>query len=258
MAAAIQADAGARTIRRTAWAVTGGLAASAWLALVVWDRSPWGRFLDHGTADEALAGAAALGIFVAAWVLMLAAMMLPTTAPLVALFARVVAERLDRRRLTATVLAGYTSVWVVAGLVAYAGDEVLHAADERWGVVGDRGRVLVAGALALAGAYQLTSLKQRCLTACRSPYGVLLSRWRGRAPLAEAYTIGVAHGRTCVGCCWALMVIMFAIGAGSLGWMLLLAAVMTVEKTAPRGALLTRPLGALLLATAGVLVVAHL
>jgi predicted metal-binding membrane protein len=258
MAATIQANAGARTLRRTAWAVTGGLAASAWLVLVVWDRSPWGRFLDHGTADEAVAGAAALGVFVAAWVLMLAAMMLPTTAPLVALFARVVGERPDRRRLTATVLAGYTSVWVVAGLVAYVGDEVLHAVDDRWSVVGERGRLLVAAALAIAGAYQLTSLKQRCLTACRSPYGVLLSRWRGRSPLAEAYTIGTSHGRTCVGCCWALMVIMFAIGAGSLGWMLVLATVMTIEKTAPRGPLLTQPLGALLLAAGAVLAVTHL
>lgn len=128
----------------------------------------------------------------------------------------------------------------------------MHAVDLRWDILADRGQLLVAGALALAGAYQLTSLKGRCLTACRSTYGLVLARWQGRSPLSEAYAIGIEHGQTCVGCCWALMATMFALGAGSLGWMLVLAAVMTVEKTARRGAALTRPLGvALLISAAG-------
>lgn len=233
-----------------AWVLTTTLSVGAWALLVAWEASPLGRFLDHHGGGTTLPGPAALGVFVAAWAIMLTAMMLPTTAGLVAPFASMVAARPDRRRLLAALVAGYMAIWIAAGVVAYLGDEALQTLDDRWSIIGDRGWLLGVGALLVAGGYQFSALKVSCLTRCRTPYGLLLSRWRGRAPLAEAYRIGVEHGRTCIGCCWALMLVMFAVGANSLGWMLALAAVMTVEKTARVGRSLTRPLGAALVAVA--------
>lgn len=245
------------TARHTGWALSGGLGTAAWIVLIAWDRSPWAQLLAHHGAED-LAPDVAASVFVGAWALMIAAMMLPTTAPLVSAFGRVVRGRADRRRLLAALLAGYGSVWMVAGLVAYAGDLALHVADDQWGIVGDRGWLLVALAVGAAGAYQYASSKERCLTACRTPAGVIISSWRGHAPAAEAYRIGTSHGFTCVGCCWALMLIMFAIGAGNLGWLLALTAIMTVEKTASWGAAITRPLGVGLLALAAVIVAVQL
>lgn len=245
------------TAEHAGWLLTGGLAAAAWSLLLAWERSPWARLLEHDSG-ETLTAAAAVGVFVAAWVLMLAAMMLPTTAPLVGLFGRVVAARPDRRRLLAGLLAGYGSVWLAAGLVAYAADEALHLVDDRWSILADRGWLLVASAVGAAGLYQLTALKQSCLTQCRTPAGVIVTSWRGQAPIAEAYSIGASHARTCVGCCWALMLIMFAVGAGNLGWFLALAAVMTVEKTARWGATITRPVGYALVMAAVAIAMVHL
>lgn len=240
------------TAERAGWLLTGGLAAAAWSLLVAWERSPWARLLDHDSG-ETLTAAAAVGVFVAAWVLMLAAMMLPTTHPLVAMFTRVVAGRADGRRLVVLLVAGYLVVWTAAGMAAYGGDLVVHDLVDRFPRLEEEAWVLGAGALALAGAYQLSDLKERCLRGCRSPRLVVYSRWRGRAPAAEAFSLGATHGWTCLGCCWALMLLMFALGAGSLGWMLALAAVMTAEKVWSRGPALTRPVGvALLLASAAV------
>ena len=242
-----------RRADRTALVATVLVAAAAWGALVAWDASPWSRYLDHDGLDAASLGPApTIAVFVGGWALMLSATMLPTTRPLVGLFSRVVARRDDGRRLVAVLLAGYLAVWVVVGLLAYAGDVVLHALidGEAWGVS--------AGVLAVAGAYQLSPLKESCLTQCRSPRLQIMGGWHGRHPVAEAFTLGAEHGRTCVGCCWALMLVMFGIGAGSLGWMLALASVMTVEKTWRRGAMLRVPIGAVLLGASAATGVAQL
>ena len=104
-----------------------------------------------------------------------------------------------------------------------------------------------AGLFLLAGAFQFSALKYACLDKCRTPLGFLLSHWHGRRELSEALNIGWRHGVFCVGCCWALMLLMFAVGTTSLGWMLLLALVMATEKNAPWGRRLGRPLGVALL-----------
>lgn len=117
--------------------------------------------------------------------------------------------------------------------------------------------VLSAAALGLAGAFQLTALKEACLSHCRSPAGFLLTQWRpGAAPAAR---LGLEHGLHCVGCCWALMALALAVGMIHLFWMGLLMAVMVAETVLPFGARLTRPVGvALLAAGAVVLVVSRL
>jgi predicted metal-binding membrane protein len=91
-------------------------------------------------------------------------------------------------------------------------------------------------------------LKYRCLERCRTPFAFVNARWHGRKPYREAFRIGFDHGVFCVGCCWALMLVMFATGVGSLLWMLALTAVMVAEKTSRAGARLVRPIGVTLVA----------
>lgn len=237
--------------------LTLGLALAAWALLAAAEVTPWDRYLHHDDGAASLGGAAGLVVFVAGWVLMLAAMMLPTTYPLVSRFSAMVGRRRDGGRLVALLVAGYLSVWVVAGLAARAVDQGLHALDERAGFVADRSWVLAGAALAVAGAYQLTGAKARCLDRCRDPRAVLFSSWHGRNPRAEAFEIGRRHGASCLGCCWALMLVLFGIGAGNLGWMLAAAAAMTAEKVAPRGDRLTVPIGVALLAAAIGVAAAH-
>jgi predicted metal-binding membrane protein len=100
-------------------------------------------------------------------------------------------------------------------------------------------------------------LKYRCLEQCRTPLAFVASRWHGQAPAREAFDIGIAHGVFCVGCCWALMLCMFLVGTGSLGWMLALGALMATEKNLPGGARLRLPIGLGLLVVATVILVAH-
>ena len=118
----------------------------------------------------------------------------------------------------------------------------------------------LAGAvvLASAGLFQFSALKYRCLEQCRTPFAFVASRWHGRAPAREAFAIGVDHGVFCVGCCWALMLCMFVVGTGSLGWMLALGALMATEKNVRGGARLRLPIGAGLVAAAALIVAVHL
>jgi predicted metal-binding membrane protein len=241
--------------RRAAGFAVAGLAAAGWLALAAWGASPYGRYLDHdGLMGSGLGGAAVVGLFLAGWVLMLVAMMLPSTLSLVGLFAGVVAPRSDRRQAVASLLGGYVVVWLGAGVTALAGDAVLHAVARRVAWVAQHHWAVAAAAVAVAGAYQFSALKGRCLEKCRSPRLLIFAVWRGQRPRAEAFRLGARHGRYCVGCCWALMLVMFAMGLGSLGWMLLLGAVMALEKNALWGPDLTLPLGGALLVAAAALV----
>jgi predicted metal-binding membrane protein len=122
----------------------------------------------------------------------------------------------------------------------------------------DYGWAIGAAVLAGAGLFQFSALKYRCLEQCHTPFAFVASRWHGRSPLREAWRLGVDHGVFCVGCCWALMLLMFVVGTGSLGWMLVLAAVMAAEKNLPWGRRLRTPLGVGLVAWAGAIAIAHL
>jgi predicted metal-binding membrane protein len=114
-----------------------------------------------------------------------------------------------------------------------------------------------AATIALAGVFQFSKLKYRCLEKCRTPLSFVIGHWRGQAHARHAFALGVQHGLFCVGCCWALMLLMFAFGTGSLGWMLVLAAVMAIEKNVRWGPRLSTPLGVALLSWAVVLVAIH-
>jgi predicted metal-binding membrane protein len=186
----------------------------------------------------------ALGWFVGVWVVMMAAMMLPSVSPTVALYARMARARAPWAPLAFT--AGYLLTWSAAGLLAYGvfvlGREVAGS-ELSWD---GAGRWLAGGTLLLAAAYELTPLKNACLTKCRSPLGFLLGRWRDG--LSGAVGMGARHGAWCLGCCWALMASLFALGVMSIAAMAFVAALIAFEKTLPweRAATWT---------TAGVLVV---
>ena len=227
----------------------------AWAALVVWSASPYQRYLDHGSLDELrLAPAAAVAVFVGGWTLMITAMMLPTAYPVVSLFAAVVAQRPERRRLVGLCVAGYVGVWAGFGCLAYVADFGVHEAVEQIAWLHDHPWIIGAAALAFAGAYQFSDLKYRCLDVCRSPRMFILRRWTGRRPYLDAAAVGVDSGQYCLGCCWSLMLVMFAAGAGSIPLMLGLGTAMAAEKNLPWGNRIRAPLGISLLTAAAVAV----
>ncbi len=232
--------------------VLSGIVILAWVALWWLEQSPYGwLFHHHGgvshSAQDMTPDWLYAGAFLAGWVLMTVAMMLPTTLPLVRLFRRMVCRRADASLLIVLLLTGYLTAWLAFGVIAlsllWAMDTFLMNAivPEPW--------IWAVGLFLLAGGFQFSALKYACLDKCRSPLGFLFSHWHGRNRITESFNIGWSHGLFCVGCCWALMMLMFAVGIVSLGWMLLLALVMAVEKNAPWGRRMARPLGALLLAT---------
>ena len=223
------------------------LSALAWLALWWWGQSPYGRYLNHHNLETVTANFSAAPLFIAGWVVMTIAMMLPTSLPLITRFAVLTQRRPTHTRLVMLLVGGYLAAWSLFGLVIYASDFVLHQIIGHVHWLEENAWLLSAGALLLAGLYQFTPLKHLCLDKCRSPLSFIAAHWHGQREAREALTLGMHHGLFCVGCCWSLMLLMFALGAGSLGWMLVLGAVMAAEKNLPWGEQLSKPLGLLLL-----------
>jgi predicted metal-binding membrane protein len=245
------------------------LIVASWAALWLWSTSPYGRYLGHdGWGSDGTLAALCRTVpqgdvlvptllHAGAWVLMIAAMMLPTTFPLLSTVRRVAASRPDAGRLLALVVAGFFVAWLAFGIAAHVADAALQWAAGRYPWFVANGWTVSAAVLTGAGLFQWSALKYRCLDQCRTPFGFVSARWRGRSPPREAFRIGVDHGLFCVGCCWALMLMMFVVGTGSVGWMLALAAVMAAEKNLPWGRRLATPVGVGLLGWAGAVVAVH-
>jgi predicted metal-binding membrane protein len=177
-----------------------------------------------------------LGFFVPIWVAMMAAMMLPSVAPMVAMHSTVERRRRDLGRPvkwggSAAFAGGYLLTWTVFGLLAYALVELLRSVDvDALSWSGD-GRYVAAAVIAAAAAYQLTPLKDVCLSKCRSPLAFVVGSWRdGRA---GAVRMGVEQGAWCVGCCWALMATLFVLGVMNIAWMAAIGALIALEKLLP-------------------------
>jgi predicted metal-binding membrane protein len=187
-----------------------------------------------------------LGWFLGVWVVMMAAMMFPSLAPTVALYARMTRRQgLDRPLLFA---GGYLLAWGTAGLGAYGLFRLgssLFGGDLAWH---SGGRWFAGAVLAVAALYEITPLKDVCLGKCRSPLGFLLGTWR--AGRLGALEMGSRHAGWCLGCCWALMAALFALGVMSLTWMAFVAALIALEKTVPWGRAVTWGTAAVLLALA--------
>ncbi len=196
------------------------LAAVAW-----WSTADRMAGMDAGPGTDL----GALGWFLGVWLVMMMAMMLPALAPTVALYSTMSRKGGFERPILFT--AAYVLVWGAAGLVAYgvfrAGRSLLGG-DLAWH---RGGRWFAAGVLVAAAAYELTPLKDVCLSKCRTPLGFLMGKWReGRA---GALRLGSEHAAWCLGCCWALMAGLFALGVMSVAWMALIAALIAFEKTFP-------------------------
>jgi predicted metal-binding membrane protein len=191
-------------------------------------------------------GLGTLGWFVGVWVVMMAAMMFPSVAPTVALYSRMTRTR--RPFAPLLFAGGYLLVWSAAGVIAFGLFALGHSLlghDLAW----SRGGRWAAGAvLGIAALSELTPLKDLCLANCRSPLGFLLSGWRDGA--AGSLRMGAGHGGWCLGCCWALMAALFALGVMSLAWMAFVSGVIALEKLLPWRRLATWATAALLLALA--------
>lgn len=200
----------------------------------------------------------------AMWVAMVAAMMLPTAIPVFRAYADLAEEkvRAGERVVSGVVLAlGYLAIWVVFALVATAAQGLLTQASLMNPVGASASRVLTATTLLAAGLYQFTPLKWACLARCRAPRPFFADAWTNR--VGGVFRQGIAQGLDCLGCCWALMTVMFAVGVMNVVWIVLLGAIMTIEKLVPSNAvgrivgvvflawgaalLLASPIGAVLL-----------
>jgi predicted metal-binding membrane protein len=212
------------SLDRTAVAVIATLIALAGLGWVVTSQRMAGMDANSGTDPGAV------GFFLATWVVMMAAMMLPSVTPTVSLYLRTLRPQSNSRIMalrSAGLVIGYLGAWATFGILAFAaaaaGSKLAAQATDTAAWVG---ALLLAG----AGGYQLSPLKDRCLKHCRSPFGFLVhfGSYRGRL---RDLRVGLYHGAYCVGCCWGLMVVLITVGVMNLAWMVGIAAVVFIEKT---------------------------
>ncbi len=224
--------------------------------LIVLAALAWWSTADRMAGMDAGPGTAlgSLGWFLGVWVVMMAAMMFPALAPTAALYATMT----RRHGLSRAVLftGSYLFVWGAAGVLAYGLFELgnsLFGGALAWD---SGGRWVAAGVVLTAAAYELTPLKDACLGKCRSPLGFLLGNWRDGP--AGAVEMGSRHAAWCLGCCWALMAALFALGVMSIVWMALIAALIVLEKTLPWRRVVTWGTAAILLVLAiGILAAPH-
>ena len=180
--------------------------------------------------------------FVTAWAVMMAAMMLPSALPMIGLYAamhRTETSGVPRAAPVALFTLIYLGLWAVTGVPMYIASVALST------LTSDARAYGVAAVLVVAGVFQLSPLKQVCLRRCRSPLGFLLGHWR--AGWRGSLALGWSHATYCLGCCWALMVVLVAAGAMGLIWVLLVAAVVAAEKVLPGGEWIARATGIVLL-----------
>jgi predicted metal-binding membrane protein len=207
--------------------------ASAWMMTAVWD-------VRH------------LALLWAMWAVMMVGMMLPSAAPLLLLYGGVARRSATGASVASSQIyalaAGYLAVWAVFSLGATALQRLLAMLLYISSMMEVTNPVVGAALLLIAGVYQLTPIKEACLRTCRSPLGFLMSRWR--TGVAGAFRIGVEHGALCVGCCWALMLLLFVGGVMNLAVIAVLTAFVAFEKLSPFGAQGARISGVVLIAAA--------
>jgi len=204
----------------------------------------WGMVLFQAQMPMAETGVVEGATFLVAWGVMMAAMMLPSAVPMISLYGVLQHNRTSSTSPgipTALFALIYLLMWLGFGLPVYIASVVISS---QMGLA-DVEANAIAVVLVTAGVYQLTPLKRACLRVCRSPLGFLLAR--GRSGYGGTLRLALEHAAYCIGCCWALMVVLVAAGAMSLPWVLLIAVVVFIEKLLPAGERTARLVGAALI-----------
>jgi len=241
--------------RVTLWTGLGAITVLAWLYLIRMPMVP----ADLPGLPARLLGlltpqAADLWLTFMMWAVMMVAMMLPTASPMIEMYARIARGRADSSRYAVWSFAGaYLVVWTLFSAAATGGQWMLQRAAL---LRGDLTTPPLFGAVILvaAGIFQLTPLKNACLSNCRSPLGFFLTQWRGGS--GGAFKMGLQHGAFCLGCCWALMVLLFVVGVMNLAWVAALSVFVLIEKAAPYGRVVARASGVAMV-LAGALLAFH-
>ena len=224
---------------------------AAWLATVRADST---MQMGQGVELVSLEAGAA---YVLQWGVMMAAMMLPSATPMILLYkavSRGPAAREERVISAESFALVYLVLWLLTGIPVYLASTAVTALTLRSTAVASAIPYMVAGTLIAAGLYQLSSLKRACLRECDAPMNFLMRRWRGGH--AASLRLAATHAAYCIGCCWALMVVLVAAGAMSLKWVLAISLAVFAEKVLPRGERTARVIGVSLIA-AGVAVAAR-
>jgi len=217
--------------------------AAPWLAMLVIVALGWAYMIGVGANLAPMQGGTILTASLVMWIAMMAAMMLPSTVPAVSVFMMLAGRRCQPAagRMTAMFIAGYVLVWTGFSI---------PAAIAQWGLtnaallspMGESiSTALSATILVAAGLYQFTALKTACATKCRTPFAFLMQEWRDG--MTGALVVGLRHGAYCLGCCWALMAILFVVGTMNLVWMVGLTIIVALEKLVPLGRMMSRARG---------------
>lgn len=219
--------------------------ALAWLGVV---RADAAMDMSRGPTAFSLAGMVA---FTAQWGVMMAAMMLPSAAPMILLYrgaSRRSAE-IGERMIPAEAFAlTYVIAWLLTGIPVYAASVALEQLAARSAWIPAAIPYAIAGSLVTAGAYQFSSAKHACLRECESPVNFLMRRWK--SGYGATLRLAMAHAAYCIGCCWALMVVLVVAGAMSLPWVLAIALLVFAEKILPGGERTARVVGAMFILAA--------
>jgi predicted metal-binding membrane protein len=238
--------------RGRAWSPSSTLRVLVAVIAAAWAFSVWAELsgsavalhhhtLYHDVANRGLPLWAAALQLAGAWQFMTAAMMLPSSLPMIRLYTIAARAAPAWRRSLFLFLLAYFAVWTVFAIPAFIGDMGLHNLVHNWLWLDQHASLIPAATFALAAVWQLTPLKDACLRECRHP-AAFLQRYYARGPRA-GLLLGLRHGLFCLGCCWALMMVMFAAGVAHLAWMGVIGFVMVAEKTFPGGHRLARPIG---------------
>jgi predicted metal-binding membrane protein len=227
-----------------------GIALAAWTytAYLAWDMPAVDRTTIALPRFEGWSAVEFLLMFLM-WVIMMVAMMLPSAAPVLLLYAKAVRGKSnapDALARSSLFAIGYAGAWAGFSLFATLAQWALHALALLSPQMVSTSAKLGGGLLIVAGVFQWTPLKHACLSKCRSPLGFFMSEWRDGA--RGAFVMGLRHGMYCVGCCWALMVLLFVTGVMNLLWIAALAIFVLLEKVAPAGHWVARISGILLVA----------
>jgi predicted metal-binding membrane protein len=249
-----QGDAAARQALRTRRTLHGDQAV-VWSAVgIAWTVIAIAAISGHATMlhHDALVGHGSrldirltMPLFLAAWTAMVVAMMLPSTIGTITVFKRASTPQPDRRQAALAFIGGYLIVWLAFGDIALAGDALVHRFVDRSSVLTARPWLISGAVLTFAGAFQFSKSRMRCLRICRHPVAFVIQRYR--PGVSPAFILGASHAKYCLGCCWPLMLLMFAAGVANLWWMAALTVVMVYEKAGRRGEAVASAVGASLL-----------